>query len=436
MMLRPLLTALALAFAAPAFADVKITEVTSPLGMKAWLSEDHGIPFVALEIRFRGGSSLDAPEKAGATNLMMALIEEGTGDLDSYGFADARDSLAAQMSFSAGTDWVAISAQMLSENRSEAAKLLASAVTKPRFDAEAIERVRAQVLANLRAGEKDPSTLAARAFNAMAFGGHPYGREGDGTVETVSSLNREDILDAHRNSLARENVFIAAAGDITAEELGLLIDEVLGGLPQKGPKLPGKAPWNLTPGVTVVDFPAPQSTVLFGDLGIHQDDPDFFAAFILNEAMGGGGSARLMKEVRSKRGLTYGIYSYLAGYEEADVMQGQFSASNDKVAEAIEVIRAEWAKIAAEGLPEEELARVKTYLTGAYPLRFDGNGAKAGILAGMQMQGMPIDYPNSRNAKIEAVTMADIKRVAARLYRPDQLRFVIVGQPTGVTSSE
>jgi zinc protease len=111
---------------------------------------------------------------------------------------------------------------------------------------------------------------------------------------------------------------------------------------------------------------------------------------------------------------------------------GQFSASNDKVAEAKDVVRAEWARIAAEGLTEEELATTKTYLTGSYPLRFDGNGPIASILVGMQMEDLPIDYAVTRNAKIEAVTMDDIRRVAQRLFLPDALHFVVVGQPTGL----
>ncbi len=185
--------------------------------------------------------------------------------------------------------------------------------------------------------------------------------------------------------------------------------------------------------MTIIDFPSPQSTVLFGHAGIPREDDDFFAAFILNEAMGGGGfTARLMSEVREKRGLTYGIGSFLVGLDQAEMYLGQFSASNANVVEAMDVVRAEWARIAAEGLSDQELADTKTYLTGSYPLRFDGNGPIASILVGMQMEGLPIDYAVTRNARIEAVTMDDIRRVAQRLYQPDALHFVVVGQPTGL----
>jgi zinc protease len=422
-----------LAIALPANAEIQIKEVVSPGGITAWLVEDHNIPFTALEIQFRGGTSLDAPEKRGAVNLMTALLEEGAADLDSRAFAEARDALAAEFTFDSGTDSVGVSVRFLTENRDTAVSLLHSALVEPRFDQDAIDRVREQVLSNLRSNEKDPDTLASNAFDALAFGSHPYGSSGDGTLDTVAKLTRDDILAAHKGALARDRIYVSAAGDITAEELGPLLDTLLGDLPATGTPLPPRADLLLPPGQTVIDFPTPQASVLFGHVGIPRDDPDFFAAFILNEAFGGGRfTARLMSEVREKRGLTYGIGSYLVGMDQAELYMGQFSASNDKVAEAISVVSAEWARIASEGLTQQELADTKTYLTGSYPLRFDGNSRIASILVGMQMDDMPIDYAVTRNAKIEAVTMDDIKRVAQRIFLPEALHFVVVGQPTGL----
>ncbi|HOZ32156.1 MAG TPA: pitrilysin family protein [Tabrizicola sp.] len=431
MILRALFAVLALSL--PAQAEMQIQSVTSPGGITAWLVEDHNIPFTALEIQFKGGTSLDTPDKRGAVNLMTALIEEGAADMDSRAFAEARDSLAANFSFDAGTDSIGVSASFLTENRDSAIALLQQALNAPRFDQDAVDRVREQVLSMLRSDEKDPDTIGSQTFDALAFGDHPYGSSGDGTLATVAALTRDDILAAHKGALARDRIFVAAAGDITAAELGPLLDQLLGDLPATGAPLPPRADWRLPPGVTVKDFPTPQSSVLFGHVGIPRDDPDFFAAFILNEALGGGRfTARLMSEVREKRGLTYGIGSYLVNMDQADMYLGQFSASNDKVAEAIQVLRDEWAKIGAEGITEEELATTKTYLTGSYPLRFDGNGPIASILVGMQMQGLPIDYAVTRNDKINAVTMEDVQRVARRLYLPEALHFVVVGQPTGL----
>ena len=186
-------------------------------------------------------------------------------------------------------------------------------------------------------------------------------------------------------------------------------------------------------GVTVVPFDVPQSVAIFGHEGIERDDPDFFTAYVLNEILGGGGfEARLMEEVREKRGLTYGVYSYLVPKDHAALYLGRVSSANDRIADAIEVIRAEWARMAENGVSAEELESAKTYLTGAYPLRFDGNGQIANILVGMQMDDLPTDYVNTRNDAINAITLDDIKRVAARILRPEALHFVVVGQPVGL----
>ena len=433
----PAAFALLTLFALPLRAAVDIQTVTSPGGITAWLVQEENIPFTALEIRFRGGTSLDPVDKGGAVNLMTALIEEGTGDLDSQGFAAARDSLAASFSFSSDSDTVAVSAQFLTENRDQAVDLLRQAITAPRFDADAIERVRGQVLAGLRSDAKDPEAIAGNLFRTKAFGDHPYGRDGDGTIDSVTALTRDDLVDAHQATLARDRVFVAAAGDISPEELGLLLDTLLGGLPETGAPQIGRADVALTGGVTVEPFPGPQSVILFGHSGIKRDDPDFFAATILNEVLGGSGfSARLMTEVREKRGLTYGIGTSLVGYDQAELVMGQAAVGNARVAEAVQVIRDEWVRIATTGISDEELAKTKTYLTGAYPLRFDGNGPLATIMVNMQLIGLPSDYPKTRNDKVNAVTAEDVQRVAKTLFRPDDLRFIVVGEPEGLASSD
>ncbi len=429
------LIAVLLLAAFPVSADVAIQEVKSPGGITAWLVEDHGIPFTALEIRFAGGTSLDLPEKRGAVNLMTALIEEGTGDLDAIGFASARDALAAEYSFRAGQDTVSVSARFLTENRDQAVDLLRQALVAPRFDQVAVDRVRGQVLSGLRNDAKDPNAIAGQTFDRLAFGAHPYATPGDGTEASVTALTRDDIIAAHKGALARDRIHVAAVGDISAADLGALLDTLLGDLPATGAPLPGPAEYALQGGTTVVDFPTPQAVVLFGHQGIARDDDEFFPAYILNEILGGDRfTSRLMTELREKRGLTYGVGTYLAPMDHAALMMGQFATDNATAAEAVGIVRAEWAR-ALEGVTEAELAETKTYLTGSYPLRFDGNGPIANILVGMQMEGLPIDYSATRNAKINAVTLDDIKRIAARLIQPDALHVVVVGQPVGLVTT-
>ena len=429
----PLMLALA---ALPARAAIEIKEVVSPGGITAWLVEDHTIPFTALEVRFRGGASVEPMAKRGATNLMTALLEEGAGEMDARAFARARDGLAASFRYSVSDDALSVSAQFLTENRDAAVDLLRQSLIQPRFDAEAIERVRAQVLSGLRSDEKNPQSIAARRFDGLIFGDHPYASSLDGTIETVSALTRDDLRAAHAATLARDRIYVSAVGDITEAELGTLLDKLLGDLPATGAAMPGPADPVFPGGVDVVDFPTPQSVVLFGQPGVGQEDPDFFAAFILDHILGGGGfESRLMTEVREKRGLTYGIYTYLADRDHAQTWGGSVASANDRVAEAVDVIRAEWTRLQTEGVTAEELENAKTYLTGAYPLRFDGNGTIANIIVGMQMRGLPIDYAATRNDKVNAVTLEDVNRVAREVLDPAALSFVVVGQPEGLTGT-
>lgn len=432
----PLLALALMATTLPARAEVDIKEVTTPGGVEAWLVEEHSLPFVALELRFRGGTSLDAEGKRGAVSLMTALLEEGSGEMDSRAFARAAEEIAAEFSYDASDDAVSVSARFLTETRDEAVDLLRASITDPSFNPQAVERVRAQVISILQSDLKDPDEIVRNAFGKLVFGDHPYGTPENGTIDSVGALTREDLETAHKAVFARDRVYVSAVGDITEEELSTLIDDLLGDLPETGAPLPGNADVNLPGGVQVVDYDTPQSAVIFGQPGVQRDDPDFFAAYILNHIIGGGGfSSRLMTEVRQKRGLTYGVYSYLSLKDNAQTWIGSVSSANDRVGEAIEVIRDQWTRIREEGVTAEELEDAKTYITGAYPLRFDGNGPIADIAVGMQVDGLPRDYIATRNDKMNAVTLEDVNRVAREVLDPDKLTFVVVGQPEGLNST-
>ncbi len=423
--------------ATTARAEIDIKEVTSPGGINAWVVEEPSIPFVALELRFRGGASLDLPGKRGATNLMTALLEEGSGDMAAQEFQATLEDLAASLSFRAFDDSIAVSARFLTENKEDVIALLRQALIEPRFDQDALERVRAQVISGIASDEKSPNAIARSAFNAAAFGDHPYGSTTDGTVESVNALTRQDMFDAHRNALVRDRLYVSVVGDTTAETVGALLDDLLGELPVEGPPLPENVAFGLEGGITVVDFETPQAVAFFGHSGIKRDDEDFFAAFVVNHVLGAGGfESRLMTEVREKRGLTYGISSFLVPKFHAEMMLGTVASSNETIAEAIDVTRDEWARMAAEGMTAEELAVAKTYLTGEYPLRFDGNAEIAKIMVGMQMIGLTPEYVVNRNDFVNAVTLEDANRVAAALLRPEDLHFVVVGKPAGLENTQ
>ena len=414
-------------------AQVVINEITSPGGIKAWYINEPSVPFTARELMFIGGTAIDPAGKAGAANLMTGLLEEGAGDMDAQGFAIAQEALAAQFKFNVYDETLTVSARFLSENRDQAVDLLKTALTQPRFDQDAIDRVRGQVLSIIASKETDPNAIAGRNFYQIAFGTHPYAWSQDGTNTTVQALTRDDMVATHDRLLTRNNLVVSAVGDITGGELAALLDHLLGDLPVGDtPRVPPVTP-ALTGGQTVVDFPVPQSVALFGHAGIAHDHPDYAAAYVLNVILGGRGyESRLTAELRENRGLTYGVGTFLVNKDQADMIMGSVASANDRMAEAVGLIKDIWRDTAENGVSAAELDAAKLYITGSYALRFDGNGPIAGILGGMQRHGYDRDYIHTRNERINAVTLDDINRVAASLLRVDDLHFVIVGQPTGL----
>ena len=426
------LAGLALLAAAPAQA-LEIQGLKSPGGAVFWLVEEPSIPIVALEISFAGGARLDPEGRTGLANMMAGLIDEGAGDLDAVGFSKARDEVSARFGFSAGRDTMDISARMLVETLEPSVALLATALASPRFDPEPVGRVRAQILSVIAESGTEPDTVAAEAWYAGAFPSHPYGRPRRGTAESVSAITRDDLVAARLRLLTRANARIAVVGAIDASRAGRMVDTILAGLEQGTVLVRARTDETPPPGLRVIELDVPQSAAVFGHAGLARDDPDFIPAYVMNYVLGGGGRAsRLMEEVREKRGLAYGVYAYLSVRDETALYIGSVQTANERMAESLEVIKAEWARMAADGITAEELDSAKRYLTGAFPLRFDSNAKIANYLVFMQEADLGIDYLERRNGLIEAVTLDDVKRVAAWLLKPENLSIVVVGKPEGL----
>jgi zinc protease len=435
-MIRAITTLFVLLIAAlPARAATDIQEFVTPGGVTVWLVEEHSIPIVAFELNFRGGGSLDPKGKEGAAYLMAATLEEGAGDMNAQEFLQATETLAARFSYDTYRDSVAISAQMLSENMRPSIELLRTALLDPTFDDTAVTRVREQVLSSLRSDATDPNEIAGTRLRELSYPDHPYGVPVEGTLETVSALTPDDLRAAHAATLVKSRAYVGVVGDITPQVAAEMVDRLIGDLPNDGPPMPERATMAVGKGTTVVELDVPQSVAIFGHEGIEREDDDYLAAYVLNEIFGGSGlQSRLQQEVREKRGLSYGVYSFLAPMDHGAQVMGSFSSANDRIAEAIDIIRSEWARISSEGVTAEELEAAKLYLTGAYPLRFDSNSKIAGNLVGMQAVGLPLDYVKTRNDQVNALTLEQVNRVAKTLYRPEELHIVVVGKPEGVAT--
>jgi len=425
-----------LAWAFPADA-IEIKSVRSPGGIEAWLVEDHKIPVVSVEWTFKEAGSRDPAGKQGLSELVARTMDEGAGPLDARTFQAKLRDKAITLAFDTDADAYSGSLRTLSENREEAFEMARLSLTEPRFEQEALERMRAATIARLKSEATDPDAIAERVFFQTAFPESVYGRPTRGTPESLSAVTREDLLNFARTKLGRDNLDVGVAGDITPEELGRALDKIFGALPAKAEieTEPLAAPAGA--GRTIlVPRPAAQAVIMTGQAGVRRDDPDWYAALVMNHILGGGTfSSRLMTEVREKRGLTYGVYSQLVPFERTALIMAQGSSAKAKAATALDLIRAEWARMAKDGVSEEELADAKTYLTGSFPLQFSSTAAIARTVLVVKRDKLGLDYLSRRDALINGVSVDDARRAARRLLNPETLLTVVVGEAEGLRST-
>jgi zinc protease len=413
-----------------------IEKIVSPGGIEAWLVREKSLPLVTLNYAFHGGASQDDADKAGTANLTADLLDEGAGELDGKTFHERLENRAIEMSFQVGRDYIYGSLRTLNDNRDEAFDLLRLALTNPRFDADAIDRIRGQTMATLQRDTTNPNDLASRRWWQTAFPDHPYGRESKGTLESVPRITAADLREYVRRVFARNELKVSIVGDVDAKTAGMLIDRAFGALPAKNDLKPiaNATPTGLGKRI-VINVDVPQAVVTFGGQGIARQDPEFMAAYIVNHILGGGSfSSRLYREVREKRGLAYGVSDSLVWFRRAAVMLGGTATRADRTADALAVIEQEVKRMAEEGPTPEELAAAKSFLKGSYALSLDTSGKIAAQLTQIQIDDLGIDYVHRRSALIDAVTIEDAKRVAKRLYGGGLL-VTVAGKPKGLTSS-
>jgi zinc protease len=413
---------------------MQIQPVTGASGVEAWLVEDHSVPVVTIRFAFAGGAALDPVGKGGAASMVASLLDEGAGPYDSLAFHRRIDELAGQLRFSAAQDEFDGSLRSLKQNLSDSADLLRLALAEPRFAPEDIERIRGETLAGLARQAKNPRSLSGRLWMHDAFEKHPYGSSVDGSEESVGAITRDDLAAFAGARFHRSGLLVGIVGDIDKTEAAALIDRVFGDLPKGADETEIAETKPLDDGALVVSRAAvPQSVVTFGQAGPKRDDPAWYAAYVLNEILGGGGfRGRLMKEIREKRGLAYGVSTQLVPYRHAGLIVGNVATENGRVAESIALVREEWRHMREEGPTAVELENAKTYLTGSFPLGLDSTQHIAGVLVQMQQDKLGIDYLDRRASLIGGVTLDEARAVAQKLFDPSALSFAVVGDPADV----
>ena len=420
----------------PAFA-VPIENVVTDSGQNAYIIRDHETPLISISIGFKAGWSYDPPGKEGLALFAEAMMNEGAGELSSQQFQEALADNGIELSTDSGADDFIIRLSFLTEKKEQAAHLLHLALTQLRLDDAAMERNRQQLLAALSQDRNDPDKLAGDALQHLMFPDHAYGRAGAYTESSIKSINPADLRAFARSNFVKNTANIAAVGDISEKALKEFLDKVFTGIPEKGSmEKMADTEMKAKAGIGIIKLDIPQSAIVFSAPAIALKDPDFYAAYILNYILGGGGfSSRLMQEIRVKRGLSYGIDTDLINRDHASFLFGSVKTKRSSTKETIDLIKSIWKEMQQEGPTQEELERAKTYIIGYYPRNFATLESSASLLLGLQLDKLGIDYPEKRRAYFEAVTLEDVRRVARRMLDPDKLTFVIVGMPEDIKAN-
>jgi zinc protease len=411
---------------------LEVQQLTSPRGIKAWLVEEHSVPLVAIRFAFLGGASQDPAGKEALAGMMAdLLLEGGAGDMLRQVFKEKVSRLSTNLTLSCARDGIYGGLESLSKRVTPSAELLRLALVSPRFDAKAIELVRAQRLSDLALAANNPEQLSVNRWYAEAFFGHPYGRPVDGTPESVARIAADDLKIAHANLLARDVLRVVIVGDIDKGSAVNVLDATFGDLPATAKVAPtaGIEPRQLSaPAIVDKDFPL--ATATFGLPAPRSDQGDFPAMQVLNHIIGSGDfDSRLMEEIRVKRGLAYSVQTKLYHDTMVSVMVGGLATKNEAMGTALGVMKNVFVDIVRNGPTQSQFDNAKRYLTGSYLLDFDTNAKVAESLLGFQLEGRGPDYLLLRNQKINAVTLPDVRRVAEQVLKPDRLVVAIVGKP-------
>ena len=416
-----------LGLASPALAAPPV-QIVEKKGMTAWLVKDDTLPLLTIKMAWRGGTAGDPADKPGLTMLLARLMNEGAGELPALAFQKAMADNVVSLGFDTNRDYLTGTLRCLNDYRHMCLELLRLAVSEPRFDMEAIERMKQEQRTAILRQSQSPRSLANNRLMQLAFGAHPYGQPKNGSNESLEAITRQDLLDHYRAIFARDGMMLAVVGDIDRSRLRRLMGDVFGRLPSTSNiTAPADISVRKGPRSAHIERPGPQTSIVFAQQGVAYNHPDFFADFVMNNILGGSGfSSRLTEQVREARGLAYSVFSGTSNFDHAAMWNGSVASDNKTAQQAMDVIRAEMRRMAEEGVSQERLDAAKTYLTGAYALRFDSGSKIAGQLLGIQMNGWPPGYFATRNDKINAITTDDIKRAAQRLDA-DTLLVVSVG---------
>lgn len=429
------LSACLLFFSLSASATVKIQEFNTKKNIHVILVEDSSTDLTTLSFAFKeAGSALDPKGKEGLTSMMaQLLLERSKEGLDKRALSEKLRNLGVLtgIAHSVTPDNILYSLKAPTEKLKETFDILKIVFTEKVFDAKELDKMQNYDPPEARLATSSERGFASKMLIQNLFQGHPYAIPSYGTLDGRQSVTLTDITTAANQKFTRKNLVFAVVGNISAKNLGSLIDQTFGSLLEKGQSQEMSTPEVLTTGdVKIIPKKSPQSGVMFGQLGIEPKDPDYFPMMILNDILGGKPfTSRLWNEIRENRGLVYGIETEPVRWDKANLLLGGFESDNAKVTEVIQLIRKEWQNVQSTGITIDEFKASKTGLLGSFALNFTHPEGIANYLLMSYLSGLPTDHINKRNQALEKVTLEDVNRVAKSRLEVKKLTFVVVGEP-------
>ena len=410
-----------------ALAGVKIEHWVSPSGTRVYFVESRVLPMLDIQVDFAAGSMFDPQGKSGLAALTRSTLDLGAGKRDESAIAEQLADIGATLGGGADTDRASVALRTLSakDKRDVALDILRNVLHAPLFDAAIFDREKTRTISGLKEAMTRPDSIAGKAFWAAMYPSHPYGQQA--TPESIAALERDELADFHKRYYTATNASITLVGDISRKEAEQIALSIAAGLPKGEPVTLPAAPGQPKGNTVKLPHPASQAHIYIGLPAIERGNADFFPLLVGNYTLGGGGFvSRLMKEVRDKRGYAYSVYSYVAPMKQAGPFQIGLQTKRSQAKDAIKVSREVLDGFLKDGPSEEELTAAKANLTGSFPLRLDSNKKLLDNAAMIGFFGLPLDYLDHYQAKVEAVTADDIKQAFARHVRPADLITVTV----------
>lgn len=400
-------------------------------GARVYFVETHQLPMVQFAVGFDAGSARDPASLKGIAHFVSEMVEEGTESLDSDMIAEQLESVGAEYSSGNGRDMSVFELRSLSDQQtlSTAVEVFAKVLQEPTFPPDVIERVRDRILVGLKQQLQSPRSVVSRTFYNNLFKDHPYGNPPSGEAEGVARIGQDDLISFHRRFFVGSNAVLAIVGDLNTEQARYWANKIIGQLPR------GDAPHRLTDAPQPdnndplnISFPSSQTHMLIGQVGIRRNDPDYFPLYVGNYILGGSGLiSRLSGEIREKRGLAYSVSSYFIPMQQTGPFMINLQTRNDQGALAEELVFQIVNDFVQRGPSQEELEAAKKNIAGGFPLRINSNRKIANNLLSIAFYDLPLDYLSTFSAKVNGVTLEQVKDAFKRRVFPDRLLRVFVG---------